>query len=319
MLRRSCAIFPLGATRRNFSTTIVFRIAANGDRMSPETARKVKDEDKADLERERKLREQFASKILKGTFSGGQQQSTNNAGGGGASGEGSQQQFAPPFALPAPGSMQWKLMRVLFFGFSIYLIFTVSSLQNPSSPLMMMQGQPWWQVPPDVLVVHTLLRSLVSFREQRRIKSDYETACKQSPSLTLTQFLSRANPTILAGHRTSQAEITAALMAAHSITQDLSFVDTVAKAVRAHPRDPKAAVDNIMELLRTDVPQIFAPMVPNPNWQQPAAAPPAPWNYAPVSPPAHAAYGGNEQPPNDTHQQSNMVFSMPEGTAPKTN
>jgi hypothetical protein len=307
MLRRPCAIFHSGATRKYFSTTLVFRIAPNPDRMSPETARKVKDEDKADLERERKLREQFATKI-QGTF--GQQQQQQNT----SSGEQQQQPpFTPPFAMPSPGSTQWKFMRLLFFGMSIYLIVTISNLRNPDSPLMMMQGQPWWQVPADVLVTHTLIRFIVSFRQQRQIKSEYETACKQNPSLSLSQFMNRAFPTVLAGHRTTQPEIIAALMAAYSVTRDLTFVDTVTKAVAPHSRDSKAAIDNIMECLKTDFPQIFVPMVPNPNWQ------PHPQEGALVPPPQQAmqqsapsAHYGLPPPPQ-------QYYAPPPGDQPSTN
>lgn len=340
-------------TRRLFATTVVLRIAPN-ERMSPETARKVKDEDKADIERERKLREQFAAKI-QGAFGGGSQSqagsSANSNGGsegngGGATGGWSQQ---GPFAAPSPGSMQFKLFRVLFFGFCIYVIVLMSNLRNPNSPMMQMQGQPWWQVPADALVLHALIKSLVSWREQRQIKNDYELAVKQNPTLTLAQFMSRSFPTLLSGHRTSQPEVVAALMAAHTLTRDLSFIDTITKATQAHPRDPKAAVDKLMESLKTDFPQIFAPLVPNPNWSVPqvqqqsiagsAASGTVPQQFAPPQqyppqypPPQHQypgsaptqhAYGAPQQhsmfvDPQQQFQQQQFQTGMqaPSGVAP---
>ncbi|CUF84986.1 transmembrane protein, putative [Bodo saltans] len=268
MFRRTWNIVATGSARRNFATTIVLRIAPNPDRMSPETVRKVKDEDKADIERERKLREQFASKI-QGAFGGGGGGSSQQGSSANSSNAGQGQQVPNFFPASLPGSMQFKVARVLFFGFVIYVIIMLSNLRNPNSPLMQMQGQPWWQAPTDALVLHSLIRSLVSFREQRTVKGEYEAAVKQNPNLTLAQFLSRSYPALLSGYRTSQQEITAALMAVHTVTRDLSFLDTVNKATQTHPRDPKAAVDKMMESLKTEFPQIFAPLVPNPQWQQP--------------------------------------------------
>jgi hypothetical protein len=297
MFRRTWNITVTGTARRNFATTVVLRIAPNPDRMSAETVRKVKDEDKADIERERKLREQFASKI-QGAFGGGSSSQSSNANSSSDGTGGAQQPF---FQAPLPGSMQFKIARVLFFGFMIYVIIMFSNLRNPNSPLMQMQGQPWWQVPADVLVLHSLIRSLVSFREQRTIKSEYEIAVKQNATLTLGQFLARSYPALLSGYRTSQQEITAALMAAHSVTRDLSFLDTVNKATQMHPRDPKAAVDKMMEALKTDFPQIFAPLVPNPNWQPMQAAVPQP-SYGATAPPPAFGYPQQQFAP-PVHQQ----------------
>lgn len=250
-----------------FAATTVLR---DPNRMSPETARKVREEDRSDYERERQLREKFAQKLQQAmpSFNQQQQQTQNTGSTSGPSTGG-------PFAQKAsnPNEPRLKLLRFAFFGLSIYLVVLINRMRSPDSPMMQMQQMPWWQAPVDVLAASTLIRHLISLREQRSIKTEYEAQCKSFPGLSLTQFLSRQYPNLLAGHRTAQSEIIAALCACFAVSRDVTFADIINRGVKAYPRDPKAAIDKIMDLLRVEYPQIFAPVVPtSPSLTMPAFA-----------------------------------------------
>lgn len=284
----TCQAFATSAVRLN-----------NSGKINPETARQAAQEDRDELERERKLREQFVNKIHQqypqyGTSSSGSSSSASNTANAGNPAAGSSSMPPPP---PFPGFQQaWKqaweqagqqtqgqggftptstqrIARLFFFAASIYLIMMVSNMRNPNSPLMVLQGLPWWQVPADTMLAFGLIRLLVSVREQRAIKTDFESATRQEPQLGLVQFLNRRYPTVLAGHRTQQAEILAALSACHLATRDFKVSDTIYRVVREKgTRDSKATIDALMEALNVDFPQVFAPQLyappPLPHVQQ---------------------------------------------------
>lgn len=286
MLRRAVPS-PLVAVA--LTSTRAFVGGPNSGRMSPETARKVREEDKSDLDREFQLRERFARKIQQGMPS----MFANNGQQGQQQGQqpNSQQQGFNGFS-----STQYKFLRLTFFGVSLYLLLMLSRLRTPDSPMMLMQGLPWWQAPVDVLVAHTLIRHLVSFREQRNIKSEFETQTKMYPTLTFTQFLNRSYPALLSGYRTSQPEILAALTACFAFSRDMKIAETITKAARTNLRDPKAAVDAVMEGLKTDFPQVFQAAVVIPV-QQPSS-------YASVS---QGSYSAPPQPTAPVVIQSDVA------------
>jgi len=280
----------------------------NAGRMSPETARKAKEEDRSDLDREFQLRERFFRKIQQGMPN----VYTNNA--GQQQGSSQQQQASGPGGFNGFTETQYKFLRLTFFGVSLYLLLMLSRLRTPDSPMMLMQGLPWWQAPVDVLVAHTLIRHIISFREQRNIKSEFETQAKMYPTLTFTQFLNRSYPALLAGYRTSQPEILAALTACFAYSRDMKIAETIAKAARTNLRDPKAAIDAVMEGLKTDFPQVFQATVTIPvPQQQPAQVPyavAAPYSGGMVAPQASLFTAAEVAPPNVTTDAPEMTTTL---------
>ncbi|ORC90789.1 uncharacterized protein TM35_000072130 [Trypanosoma theileri] len=219
--------------RRNFSATRFVSEKSNKTSMEQE--------DKEELERERQLRERFSEKIQEAMPQYGQQGSGNCYSGNCG-------------AQPTSSSVQF--FRFLFFMTSLFILMAFMQLSDTNSPFNIMQNIPWWQLPISSAAHFVLMRALLPFREQRRIKEEYETSVQLNPTLTLDQFFTQRYPTIFQGYRTQQQEVVAAVAACMATANDLRFARSISRAAGS-ARDVRASVDNIMDALRRDYPQLF--------------------------------------------------------------
>lgn len=198
-------------------------------------------EDKEDLEREQRLREQFSKKIEEAmpqyAYQGSGNCSTGTCG-----------------ANSTTSSVQF--FRLLFFTVSLFLLMAILQLSDANSPYNVMRNMPWWQLPISSASYYVLMRALLPFREQRRIKEEYEAATRLNPALTLDQFFAQRYPTMFQGYRTQQQEIVAAVAACMATANDVKFTNTISRAAGS-ARDIQASVDNIIDALRRDYPTLF--------------------------------------------------------------
>ncbi|KAK7195442.1 hypothetical protein NESM_000471400 [Novymonas esmeraldas] len=224
--------------------------------------RSAVDEDKEELEQERRLREQFAQKIHQGLP---QQQGDASAGGhgagplpvwgssGGGGGGGGAPFAGPPQVNP---DMARKVFNFMFYLTALLFLALMVPLANTNSPMYTMQGLPWWELPIGSAASYLLLRALYSRSEQNRIKAEFEDAARANPTLTFDQFITQRYPTMFQGYRTSQSEVVAAVSACLSSAKDLRFAQTMVRAA-GRAKDPRASTDDVMDALRRDFPQLF--------------------------------------------------------------
>ncbi|RNF25135.1 uncharacterized protein Tco025E_02283 [Trypanosoma conorhini] len=201
----------------------------------------VDQEDKDELERERQLRERFSQKI-EGAMPQYAQQGPGNCSSGTCG--------------PQATSSSVMFFRFMFFLTSLFLLLGISQLTDANSPFNLMQNMPWWQLPISSVSYFTLMRALLPYREQRRIKEEYEAASRLNPSLTLDQFFAQRYPTMFQGYHTQQQEVVAAVSACLSSANDLNFFRSISRAAGS-ARDIRASVDNIIDTLRREYPQLF--------------------------------------------------------------
>ncbi|KEG14876.1 hypothetical protein DQ04_00271100 [Trypanosoma grayi] len=220
-------------SRRDFCMTRFMREKSSKSSMEQE--------DKEELERERVLRERFSQKIQEAMPQCGQQKAGNC--GSGTCG-----------TQPSVGSMQ--LFRLLFFTVSLMMLMALLQLSDANSPFNIMQTIPWWQLPISSVAHFVLMRALLPYREQRRIKEEYEVAGRMNPSLTIDQFFAQRYPTMFQGYRTQQQEVVAAVAACMATANDMKFANSISRAAGS-ARDVRASVDNIVDALRRDYPHLF--------------------------------------------------------------
>lgn len=227
------------------------RPALNKDGAANHTA-----EDQAELERERALREKFAKKI--GGFAGfgnATAGATSSSSSSSSSNTGTASNSMP--VIPTQG----PFFRIFFFVTAIYMLVLIAQLENPNSAFSTFQGMKWWQVPTDTVAYLSLMRVILPFREQSRLKTEFEEAQKMDPNLTLPMFFNMRYPTTFQGNRTSQQQIVAAVSACLANSRDIGIVTQMQKTV-GMARDTRLAVDSIMESLYKDYPQVFAAVPP---------------------------------------------------------
>ncbi|KAH9580105.1 hypothetical protein LSM04_008267 [Trypanosoma melophagium] len=234
---RKKALLPLVThfeSRRTFSTTCFLCEKSNKTSMEQE--------EKEELERERLLRERFSQKIQEAMPQYGQQQGSGGCSAGTCG--------------PQMSASSQQFFRLLFFTTSIFFLMAFMQLSDTNSPFNVMQNIPWWQLPISSAAHFVLMRALLPFREQRRIKEEYEIAVRLNPSLTLDQFFTQRYPTIFQGYRTQQQEVVAAVAACMATSNDLKFARSISRAAGS-ARDVRASVDNIIDVLRRDYPHLF--------------------------------------------------------------
>ncbi|CAJ1032112.1 hypothetical protein Q4I30_006071 [Leishmania utingensis] len=246
------------ATRPFHTTRLAFNSSSSG---STTQQRSAADEDKEELERERRLREQFAQKIQQGLPrpQGGADPAAGNMGGGfglgpgwGTGGSGGLFAGQPPVN---PDVVR-KMLNFMFYLTALLFLMLMVPLANTNSPLHTMQGLPWWELPIGSAAYFLLLRALYSRREQNRIKTEFENAARANPTLTFDQFITQNYPTMFQGYRTSQPEVVAAVSACLSSAKDLRFAQTMVRAA-GRAKDPRSSTDDIMDALRHDFPHLF--------------------------------------------------------------
>ena len=201
-------------------------------------------EDQDDLERERQLREKFSKKI--NAFVGATPEA--NASSQGSTPSKGQQPEIPFFSTP--------FGRLLFFLTSIYMLSLLAQMDNPNSAMTILQGIPWWQLPPDVIAYFTLCRAMFSFSEQSGLRAKFEDFKRNQPTATFAQFCQQMYPGTFSGYRTSEQELIGALVTILQSSTDLKVQELVAKTA-GMSRDRKATVDNVMDALRRDYPHIL--------------------------------------------------------------
>ncbi|KAF8286327.1 hypothetical protein TcG_01041 [Trypanosoma cruzi] len=198
-------------------------------------------EDKEELERERHLRERFSQKIQEAMPQYAQQGPESCSSG-------------TCGAQQTPSSMMF--FRFMFFLTSLLLLMALLQISDKNSPFNIMQNIPWWQLPLSSVSYFTLMRALLPYREQRRIKEEYEVASRLNPTLTLDQFFSQRYPNMFQGYQTQQQEVVAAVSACLASANDLNFVRTISRAAGS-ARDIRASVDNIIGTLKREYPHLF--------------------------------------------------------------
>eukprot|EP00796_Vickermania_ingenoplastis_P006009 gene6009-4314_t len=224
MLRRGLQA-PLLSAQRHMS--------AGADRGS------AADEDREDLERERLLREKFAQKI-----NANRPESTETVGAA-----------ASPFGgFGSPVSVEPNGRRLRLLLFLTILLFLPLLLMRPM--MASSGGMGWHELPVITSAYYLLLRTICSRSEQKKIEAEYTEALKLTPSLSLDQFVNQRYPVLFQGYRTSQQEVAAAVGACLAAEKDIRFIRTMSRAA-GMARDPKAAVDRVMDSLRQGYPQYF--------------------------------------------------------------
>lgn len=237
---------------RAFATSCALRSSAQ-----PPPSRSAAEEDKEELERERRLREQFAQKIQQGIpQQGGGAAGPTGAGLGGAPGWGMGGTAPFPGQPPMNPDLARRMFNFLFYLTAALFLMMMVPLANTNSPVYTIQGLPWWELPLGSAAYYLLLRSLYSRREQNRIKTEFENAARANPTLTFDQFMTQNYPNMFQGYRTSQPEMVAAVSACLSSATDLRFAQTMVRAA-GRAKNPRASTDDIMDALRRDFPQLF--------------------------------------------------------------
>ncbi|RHW72060.1 hypothetical protein DPX39_060045000 [Trypanosoma brucei equiperdum] len=198
-------------------------------------------EDREELERERQLRERFSKKIVEAM-----PQYSSQGGGSCSSGACG--------AQPPAAAMQ--MLRFLFFSTALLLILAMMQLSDTNSPIYLLKNIQSWQLPPHSVAYYILLRALLPYREQMRLKEEFETAGRFNPALTFDQFFIQRYPDLFHGYRTQQQDIVAALAACIAVANDRKLSLTISRAAGS-ARDIRASVDKIMDALRRDYPQVF--------------------------------------------------------------
>jgi hypothetical protein len=225
-------------------STPVLRAAMQLRHQSEGTKRAARQEDQEEVERERKLREAFASRV-QGHFNQKQQQQQHSSQG--------------PQGDQPNDFRQLRLARFAFFLVSIYLIMMLASMRDPNSIVNTLSGVPWWQASFDTSILVVLLRMLVPSPKQKELKSAFESYQKRFPEMTFAQYIQSYEPFLLNGRRVQQVELLWALNACFAATQDLELMRVVNRAIAENRGDPQAAVDAIVDGLRQDYPHVFAP------------------------------------------------------------
>lgn len=242
----AAARFP--AERRHYHLTSIARNTGN----SKDNERTAAEEDREELERERRLRERFAEKIQEGL----PQQNVygSNMGGPGWGGAGTGGPF--PVQPPLNPDMAKRAFNFFFYLTAFLFLMAMAPLADRNSPMYTMQGLPWWELPISSAAYFLLLRALYSRAEQNRIKTEFENAARANPMLTFDQFMSQQYPTMFQGYRTSQAEVVAAVAACLSAAKDLRFAQSMVRAA-GRAKDPRASTDDVVDALRRDFPHLF--------------------------------------------------------------
>eukprot|EP00744_Colponema_vietnamica_P014946 GILI01020936.1.p1 GENE.GILI01020936.1~~GILI01020936.1.p1 ORF type:complete len:256 (-),score=34.10 GILI01020936.1:55-783(-) len=239
---------------RRVSSISVTRLATNVCAVSFHTGHLLrnKNDDQAELERERALREKFAQKI--GGFAN-VNTASNTSSSSSSNGGNNSNTNQTNSTLPPGGGF----MRILFFISSIYMLVLIAQLENPNSAISMFQGMKFWQVPTDTVAYLALMRTVLSYREQGRLKAEYEEAQKRDPNLTIPMFFQTKYPAVFQGNKASQQQIVAAVAACLAATRDISLLGSMQRSV-GWGRDPRASVDSIMDGLYKEFPHVFAPI-----------------------------------------------------------
>nr|CCC91096.1 conserved hypothetical protein [Trypanosoma congolense IL3000] len=211
------------------------------------TKRNAEEEDKEEMERERQLRERFSQKIVQAMPQYSSQQAGNCSGG---------------TCGPTPPEATKQMGRLLFFTFALMTLLLLSQLADVDSPINIMKNIPWWQLPPSSVAYYMLLRTLLPFKEQKRLKEEYETLSRLNPKLTFDQFFVQHYPDVFHGYRTQQQDIVAAVAACVVFANNNSNLSMTIARAAGSARDIRASVDNIMEALRRQYPNVFQSTVP---------------------------------------------------------
>lgn len=260
-------------------------------------------DDRAEEERERKLREQFAQKIMNTRIHQQQIRHVREARNPwqmfkalnevARQQRAQQQQQSQGGAGQGPFDQQAKVVRsrevmyrFFFFFTSIYLLVLIYQFTDEQSRFNLMRGVPWWTQPIDSTACFLLLRHALSRTQQQRVMDDLHAAQRFNPTLTLAQLVQQT-PTLLAGTRYTQNEAIATVIGAFAAAGDLRIATTMAQVVSSYSSSPES-IDRIVDALRQAYPQsAFAPppVAPQPLYnygygyapvQQQGQMPPAP-------------------------------------------
>lgn len=205
------------------------------------------DEDIEDLERERVLRENFSKKIHAFQEKNGLQSATKafgfdpnqnpfNKAGGGA-------------GLPSPPRMS----SFFFFAMLTLLmlpLLVVLPMRNR------MRSLSWQELPLFTSAYYILLSAIASRAQQRKIEKEFRIASNLAPGLSFDQFMQQQYPTIFQGYHASQQEIVAVVATCVLRENNLNFLRVISKSA-GMARDPKKAVDNVLDALRKAYPNNF--------------------------------------------------------------
>lgn len=221
-------------------------------------------EDKAELERERLLREQFMNKIRMenpGILN-------TQAGAAGAGG-------VPPFnfaaggpnAMPGPEqiAMAQKMFKFLFYTSALLFLLLLYPMLNPNSPIRSVQNIFSFELTIPSIACFLSVKLLLPRTEQSFIKEEFEKSSRGNIFLTFDQFFNTRYPTYFQGNKYSQQVLIVALSAvlaeqiygsgASNKKRELrSIIQLVSRAYRRG--NLKDSVDNVVDALRNKYPQI---------------------------------------------------------------
>lgn len=197
-------------------------------------------EDQDDLERERQLREKFSKKVSAFVGTTSTQEATSQRG---------PTKPTTPFFSTFTG-------RLIFFLTSIYMLSLLAQMDNPNSAITILQGIPWWQLPPDVVAYFTLCRAMLSFSEQATLRSKFEEFRRVQPTASFANYCQQMLPGSFSGHRTSEHEIIGALVTILQSSTEFKVQELVSRTA-GMSRDRKTTVDNVMDALRKEYPHIL--------------------------------------------------------------
>eukprot|EP00759_Apiculatamorpha_spiralis_P031783 PhF_6_TR33578/c0_g1_i1/m.48999 len=225
-----------------------------------------------EIQREKELRE----KVMKAAGFSGSEAMFRNFGNqqGGGSGNGGPGGIPRP-AMPKVDASQ-TFMNVTALIALIYVVIQMMKNRNDPSSFHV----PLWVTPRDVSARWLLIRLCLDMGTVDRIKSEFETAHRQNPFLTLQRYLDTAYPNILAGRNYTQNEAIWYLSQSIATASQYQLVRMLSSTVGFTPAD---RVDNLVNAMKQQFPNLRPPP---PGWGHPIPA-------VPMYGQPNAVYGGN--------------------------
>ena len=224
-------------------------------------------DDKAELDRERQLRERFEN-LKKQSSSGGlsgmlgkwreqmedmrrqaEKARTSSSSSSATGGK------APP--MGAPGTAGFTFLSFFYSVFlyttAFYSVLLVWQTGRPESTISTLQGIPWWANRAENTATAILCRVLLSVSNQREIKTQLDAHVKLYPHEGIEGLLLRSRPDLLAGYQYPAHEVVGVV--AQALRGAGSECTTVVTKAARSSRDTKAQADAIVLQLRTTYPQ----------------------------------------------------------------
>jgi hypothetical protein len=211
-------------------------------------------DDQAELEREKKLREQFEKKMQP------------PAGGGSFF----QRMTQPPpgMSWPQPGAGGWQqgaggaggqrrsfgdiMYGAFVYSLAFYLLVITYQMRKPQSVAMVVQGMPHFASPPEVTAAYLAVRILLPTAKQNELQAGFETFRQSYPQHNFYHYLCMMHPNVLAGRTTSQQELFAALVAVCTSQPDMKWTRVLSRVSRWG--DDAARVDTVLDNIRREFP-----------------------------------------------------------------